>query len=108
MKKLIKSYKFWTTLAGAVGLFITAISQHIGINISADGVKEIIMAFCGVLVVFGFVKKPSTSELNQNQVENDDLITQADNKDISENTISKTIITKSKISESEIKDNSKN
>ena len=62
MKKLIKSYKFWTALAGAMGLFVTAISEHIGINISAEGVKEIIMAFCGVLVVFGIVKKPNTSE----------------------------------------------
>lgn len=70
MKKLIKSYKFWTSFAGAVGLLITAISEHIGIVISAEGVKEIIMAICGVLVVFGIVKKPSETHVaqeNENQ-----------------------------------------
>lgn len=66
MKKLIKSYKFWTALAGAVGLLLTAISEHIGININADGAKEIIMAICSILVVFGIVKKP-------NKTQNDDI-----------------------------------
>lgn len=59
MKKLIKSYKFWTALAGSVGILLTAISEEIGITINVEGVKEIIMALFGVLVVFGIVKKPS-------------------------------------------------
>ena len=59
MKKLLKSYKFWTALAGSAGILLTAISEQIGITINVDGVKEIIMALCGVLVVFGIVKKPS-------------------------------------------------
>ena len=62
MKKLITSYKFWTAFAGAVGLLLTAISEHIGIEINADGVKEIIMSFCGVLIVFGVVKKPTQKQ----------------------------------------------
>ena len=65
MKNLIKSYKFWTALAGSVGLLLTAISEHIGIYINADGVKEIIMALCSVLVVFGVVKKPNKQEAPQ-------------------------------------------
>lgn len=62
MKKLIKSYKFWTSLAGAVGLLFALISEHIGLKIDAEGIKEIIMAFCGVLIVFGIVKKPNNSQ----------------------------------------------
>ena len=65
MKKLIKSYKFWTALAGSVGLLLTAISEHIGIYINAEGAKEIIMALCSVLVVFGVVKKPNKQEAPQ-------------------------------------------
>ena len=60
--KLIKSYKFWTALAGSVGLLFTLISEHVGVNINAEGVKEIIMAICSVLVVFGIVKKPSQKQ----------------------------------------------
>ena len=72
MKNLIKSYKFWTALAGSIGLLLTLISEHIGIYINADGAKEIIMAVCSVLVVFGVVKKPqkqeeSLPEVNLNQ-----------------------------------------
>ena len=65
MKKLIKSYKFWTALAGSMGLLLTAISEHIGIYINAEGAKEIIMALCSVLVVLGVVKKPNKQEAPQ-------------------------------------------
>ena len=75
MKKLVKSYKFWTSFAGAVGVFLMALSDVIGIQIDTDGVKECIMAFCSVLIVFGIVKKPATKQnrdeivLNSNQNE---------------------------------------
>lgn len=67
MKNLIKSYKFWTSLAGAIGLLVTAISEHLGIVISAEGVKEIIMAICGILIVFGVVKKPTNKDTTETQ-----------------------------------------
>ena len=63
MKKLIKSYKFWTALAGSVGMLVVGFNNVFNINISVAGVKETIMAICGVLIGLGIVKKP-TSETN--------------------------------------------
>lgn len=57
MKK-IKSYNFWVSLAGAVGVLAVQIAKVFGVKIEASGVEEIIMSICGVLVVFGIVKKP--------------------------------------------------
>ena len=62
MKKLIKSYKFWTALAGSLGLLGVSIGKIFGLTIVASGIEEIIMAICGVLVVFGIVKKPQKSQ----------------------------------------------
>ena len=71
MIKLIKSYKFWTSLAGSVGLILTAMSDTFGISINVSGVKETIMAICGVLIVFGVVKKP-VQEKKENQEQKTD------------------------------------
>ena len=82
MKKLISSYKFWTALAGAVGLFVTAISEFIGITISAEGAKEIIMTFCGILVAIGIVKLPTKKEqtkLEENSENNNAIKEQQQN-----------------------------
>ena len=62
MIKLIKSYKFWTGFAGFAGMVVTLLSEHIGLNITADGAKEFIMAICGVLITLGIVKKPTSSK----------------------------------------------
>lgn len=64
MKNLIKSYSFWTGLAGAVGLLVVSIGKIFGMQITATGVEEVIMAVCGVLVVFGIVKKPQKQDEN--------------------------------------------
>ena len=58
MKKLIKSYNFWTALAGSIGLLAVSIGKIFGYEIAATGVEQAIMAVCGVLVVLGIVKKP--------------------------------------------------
>lgn len=65
MKKLIKSYKFWTALAGAVGLLVVSFAKIFGYSISSSGVEEFIMAICGVLVVFGVVKKPKSKSKDE-------------------------------------------
>ena len=62
MKKLIKSYKFWSTLAGAVGLLFVAINDTLGITINVQGVEQIILSICSILVVFGIVQKPKDSQ----------------------------------------------
>ena len=64
MLKLLKSYKFWTALAGAVGALFVALSDTFGVNINAQGAKEIIMSICGILIVFGIVTKPKTKQEN--------------------------------------------
>lgn len=69
MKKLIKSYNFWTALAGSVGLLVVSIGKMLGYEIQAQGVEEVIMAVCGVLIVFGIVKKPTTKAINNQQEE---------------------------------------
>lgn len=71
MKKLIKSYKFWVAFAGSVGIFLMALSDTLGIVINVQGVKETIMAFCGILVVFGIVKKTDAKEQEPIAAEND-------------------------------------
>lgn len=69
MKKLIKSYNFWTALAGSVGLLVVSIGKMLGYEIQAQGVEEVIMAICGVLIVFGIVKKPTSKTVNKEQEE---------------------------------------
>lgn len=69
MKKLIKSYNFWTALAGSVGLLVVSIGKMLGYEIQAQGVEEVIMAICGVLIVFGIVKKPTTKTTDNQQEE---------------------------------------
>lgn len=76
MKKLIKSYNFWTALAGSIGLLAVSIGKIFGYEIAATGVEEAIMAVCGILVVLGIVKKPTkqTQESKENQViENENI-----------------------------------
>lgn len=68
MKKMIKSYKFWTALAGALGLLSVSIAKVFGFTISSALIEDAIMALCGVLVVLGIVQKPKNS--TNNNVEN--------------------------------------
>ena len=62
MKKLIKSYRFWTALAGSTGLLVVSTAKIFGVTISSTAVEDFIMAICGVLVVLGIVKKPKIKE----------------------------------------------
>jgi len=70
MKKLIKSYNFWTGLAGAVGLLFVVIAKLFGKEIESKTIEDLIMAICGVLVVCGIVIKPKT---NTKQIEQVDI-----------------------------------
>lgn len=79
MKNLIKSYKFWTALAGATGLLIVSIAKVFGFSISSAPIEELIMAICGVLVVLGFVKKPEKQEEKNDKAKQDANETSGDN-----------------------------
>jgi len=62
MKKLIKSYGFWTALAGAVVVLLEAIGKLFGFSIAGENISDLIMAIAGILVVFGIVNIPRESE----------------------------------------------
>ncbi len=69
MKKLIKSYRFWTALAGSLGLLVVTIAKIFGYTISSALVEELIMAICGVLVVLGIVKKPEQEKTSTDKTD---------------------------------------
>lgn len=58
IKKLIKTYGFWTALAGAIVVLVNAIGKACGFFVEEETISDIIMAIAGVLVVFGIVSMP--------------------------------------------------
>ena len=67
LKNLIKSYGFWTALAGAVVVLINAIGKACGFFVEEDVISNIIMGVAGVLVVFGVVTIPSSAKTEEEQ-----------------------------------------
>lgn len=65
MKNKIKSYGFWTALAGAVVVLINALGKAFGFSIDNEVVTNVIMAIAGVLVVLGVVTMPKGEDSNQ-------------------------------------------
>ena len=61
LKKLIKSYGFWTALAGAIVVLVNAIGKACGFFVQEELISDIIMAIAGVLVVFGIVSIPKST-----------------------------------------------
>ena len=83
MKKKIKQYSFWTGLAGAVVILVTALSNAFGFDFEQEIITDIIMAVCGVLVVFGVVNAPvKTEEENDQTIQIIDTITQDENENV--------------------------
>ena len=74
-KELIKSYSFWTTLAGAVVVLVQVLGRIFNFNIPNDLVNDLIMAIAGILVALGIVNMPKKSETDN---------TISDNKEIQE------------------------
>lgn len=62
MKEKIKSYNFWTALAGALVILINSIGKACGFIVESDIVYGIVMAVAGLLVVFGIVTLPKKEE----------------------------------------------
>ena len=67
MKQRFKSYKFWVAFSGAVVIFVKALGDLFGFEISEDVVDRIIMGFCGILVAIGLVEKPKNIIDEQNE-----------------------------------------
>ena len=71
--KRIKTYKFWVALSAALILFVQTIGDALNFEIDAETINSVIMAFCGVLVVCGFVTKDEDIDsTDTNEEENDD------------------------------------
>lgn len=62
MKNKIRSYGFWTALAGALVVLINAIGKCFGFSVQEELVSNIVMALAGILVVFGVVAMPKKEE----------------------------------------------
>ncbi len=67
--KLIKSYRFWVSLSGAVGVLVMQVSKLFGLKVEASWVEEIIMSICGILVVLGLIEKPKEEDRIQDTKE---------------------------------------
>ena len=62
MKEKIKSYGFWTALAGAMVVLVDALGDLFGFSISDEIVSGVVMAIAGVLVVLGVVTMPKSKK----------------------------------------------
>ena len=71
LKKLIKTYGFWTALAGAIVVLVNAFGKAFGFIVKEDVISDIIMAIAGVLVVFGVVTMPKEAK-EENQQKDDE------------------------------------
>ena len=69
LKNLVKSYSFWTALAGALVILINSIGNIFGFQIEEKLVSDIVMAIAGVLVAFGVVTLPSSTKDKTQQQE---------------------------------------
>jgi len=62
MKEKIKSYGFWTALAGALVVLVDALGDLFGFSVSDEIVSGVVMAVAGVLVVLGVVTMPKSEK----------------------------------------------
>ncbi len=70
LKNLIRSYSFWTALAGALGILASAIGRAFSFKIEEKIISDIVMAVAGVLVAVGIVNLPS-QQADENGKDND-------------------------------------
>ena len=80
MKNKIKSYGFWTALAGAVVVLVNALGQMFGFSVDNEIITNVIMAIAGVLVVLGMVTMPKGEDSNQQEGKSEE--TDAESKEI--------------------------
>lgn len=72
---MIKSYGFWTALAGAIVVLVQALGECFGFAVKDEVVSGVVMAIAGVLVVCGVVTMPKKKEEDKSapdQNESDD------------------------------------
>ena len=59
---MIKSYGFWTALAGAMVVLVQALGECFGFAVKDEVVSGVVMAIAGVLVVCGVVTMPKKKD----------------------------------------------
>lgn len=74
LKSLVKSYSFWTALAGALVILINALGNIFGFQIEEKLVSDIVMAIAGVLVAFGIVTLPASTKDKSTNLTNEDVV----------------------------------
>ena len=67
LKQMIRSYGFWTALAGAIVVLVNAVGRAFGFFVEEEVISNIIMAIAGILVVFGVVTMPKGEQKNKNK-----------------------------------------
>ena len=75
LKELVKSYGFWTALAGALVVLVQALGGLFGFKVENQLISDIVMAVAGVLVVFGVVAmpKPHADSLKSSENTNQEI-----------------------------------
>ncbi len=69
IKELIKSYSFWTALAGALVVFIGVLGDVFGFSVKDSIINDVVMGIAGILVVFGVVTMPVKKQEAENKTE---------------------------------------
>ncbi|MBE5757466.1 MAG: hypothetical protein E7345_00860 [Clostridiales bacterium] len=69
MKDKLKTTSFWLELSGIIGLIVNAISGILDIKIYSDGIQDLVLAICAILISFGFVSKKKVSDSQNSSTE---------------------------------------
>ena len=77
MKKF-STYAFWVGLSSAIVIFLEDIETLLGVNINTQLIENLILSFCGILVVLGIVVKDKKKEedltTNNNDTDDEDIV----------------------------------
>ncbi len=55
----LKSYSFWISVGGAIGLVIQSFARAYGFAFDEAIINDIVTSICGLLVVFGVISAPT-------------------------------------------------
>lgn len=69
IKNLIRSYSFWTALAGALCILVSALGRAFSFKVEEKIISDVVMAIAGVLVAVGVVNLPKKDESQENSQE---------------------------------------
>ena len=58
MKDKLKSYSFWVSLLGTIGIIVQSILKEFGIAFNQQALDSVITGICGILVLFGVCSAP--------------------------------------------------